>query len=131
MKRGAVFLGVLLLALIVVLWLAKRRGPSSRGDELQAAVQTLTRQAARWSTAAKQDANPLIAVLHANYGAGYLWALNDIVTSAQFAEMTGLDYLRFRDAITAVQDQANRRLIAACPNAAPPDGYLARVAGEA
>ena len=35
-------------------------------------IQKLTRQAARWSTAAAQDESPLIAVLHANYAAGYL-----------------------------------------------------------
>ena len=46
-------------------------------------IQKLTRQAARWSTAAAQDDSPLIAVLHANYGAGYLWALKDIATAKQ------------------------------------------------
>ena len=63
-------------------------------DVLQEKVKILARQAARWSTAAKQDENPLIAVLHANYGAGYLWAINDIITSSQFNEMTGYDYTK-------------------------------------
>lgn len=42
-------------------------------------AQKLIRQVARWSTAGKQDKNSMIAVLHANYGAGYLWALKDII----------------------------------------------------
>ena len=35
-------------------------------------VKSLLRQSARWTVAARQDKNPLIAVLHANYGAAYL-----------------------------------------------------------
>src|SRR5207237_6958 len=51
--------------------------PELSDTVLKEKVQILTRQAARWSTAASQDNNPLIAVLHANYGAGYLWAIHD------------------------------------------------------
>ena len=57
----------------------------------------LTRQAARWSVAALQDENPIISILHANYGAGYLWAIKDIVTTDKFNEITGLDYLTFEE----------------------------------
>ena len=41
-------------------------------NEKKFIVNKLLRQTARWSTAAKQDNNSMIAVLHANYGAGYL-----------------------------------------------------------
>ena len=46
-------------------------------------IEKLVRQSARWSTATKQDKNPLIAVLHANYCAGYLWALKEIVSNEE------------------------------------------------
>jgi len=129
--RGA-FWGLAIALLLWLVWLLwPRQQPDPQDQSLQRAVQTLTRQAARWATAARQDANPLIAVLHANYAAGYLWGIADIVSSSQFSQMTGQNYLQFRDAIVAVQDSANRQLVAACPAIAPSNGLLARVAGEA
>jgi hypothetical protein len=129
--RGAAW-GLAIALLLWLVWLLwPRQQPDPQDQSLQRAVQTLTRQAARWATAARQDANPLIAVLHANYAAGYLWGIADIVSSSQFAQMTGQNYLQFRDAIVAVQDRANRQLAAACPAIAPSNGLLARVAGEA
>lgn len=104
--------------------------PSPDLNTIETAVKTLTRQAARWSTAAKQDQNPLIAVLHANYGAGYLWAINDIVTSAQFNSITGLDYTKFRDEIVKIQDDATKKMAAVCPGFAPEPSYLTQVSGE-
>jgi hypothetical protein len=114
----AVFVALLLLLLFQYI----PAGASS--SILQEKVRILTRQAARWSTAATQDENPLIAVLHANYGAGYLWAINDIVTSEQFNQMTGYDYTRFRDEITKIQDMATKKMISVCPDFAPQQSYL-------
>src|SRR3989337_2812563 len=93
-------------------------------------IKTLMRQAARWSTAAEQDENPMIAVLHANYGAGYLWAITEIITQDQFKRITGLDYNKFKGQITRVQDKATRKMIAVCPNFGPIPTYLTQVSGE-
>jgi hypothetical protein len=89
----------------------------------------LVRQAARWSTAAKQDQNPIISVLHANYGAGYLWALNDISDKNTIEKETGINYNVFRDKITEIQDKSVKKLIQNCPNLKKND-YLAEIAGE-
>lgn len=93
-------------------------------------IKTLIRQSARWSFAAKQDKNPIISVLHANYGAGYLWALKDIATDTEIESVGNIDILRFRDEIVKVQDEANKKLIRSCPKLVPKDNYLANIAGE-
>jgi len=93
-------------------------------------IKTLIRQSARWSFAAKQDKNPIISVLHANYGAGYLWALKDIATDTEIERIGNIDILRFRDEIVKVQDEANKKLIRSCPKLVPKDNYLANIAGE-
>jgi len=102
----------------------------SKPTPLDDAVRTLARGAARWSTAATQDQNALIAVLHANYGAGYLWAINDIVTSSDFERMTGHDYIKFRDSIINAQDVATKKAISVCPQFGPPRNYLTKIGGE-
>lgn len=91
-------------------------------------IKTLVRQAARWSLAAEQDENPMIAVLHANYGAGYLWALRDIATDDEIKDAANIDILKFRDKITNVQDESNKRIISMCPQLIPKDRYLSVIA---
>ena len=94
------------------------------------AISILVRQAARWSTAAQQDKSYLIAVLHANYGAGYLWALKDIATSEQIYEATGVNLLEFEKEIVSIQDEITKRVMMECPSYGPPRSYLTQVGGE-
>ena len=93
-------------------------------------IKTLVRQAARWSTAAKQDDSSMIAVLHANYGAGYLWALKDIATDDQIAKATGIDVQKFETEIIKIQEQATIYMTQLCPEYSPTPGYLTKLGGE-
>lgn len=93
-------------------------------------IRKLTRQAARWTTAGKQDKNPLIAVLHANYGAGYLWALKDIANTEDIKDASGIDMLKFENEITKIQDRTNLNLIKICPKFSPDNSYLSKIGGE-
>ena len=94
-------------------------------------IKTLLRQTARWAVAAEQDENPMIAVLHANYAAGYLWALRDIATDAEILSASGVNILQLRYQITTVQDGATRKMAAVCPQyAQQTNQYLAQLAGE-
>tara|TARA_Y100001970_G_C13793964_1_gene631668 strand:- start:277 stop:642 length:366 start_codon:yes stop_codon:yes gene_type:complete len=92
-------------------------------------IETLIRQASRWSVAAQQDESPIIALLHANYGAGYLWALKDIATSEEIENITSIDALKFEREITSTQDLATKKAIKICPKFAP-KGYLSKIGGE-
>jgi hypothetical protein len=72
----------------------------------------------------------LIAVLHANYGAGYLWALNEIAKPEEIEKHAGIDFNKFKQEIVDIQDSTTKKLIIACPEFAPKNGYLLRVGGE-
>lgn len=93
-------------------------------------IQIMVRQAARWATAARQDDNAMIAVLHANYGAGYLWALKDIATNAEIEEASGIDMKRFTYEVVKTQDDATKKMAELCPKYAPPPSYLTKIGGE-
>lgn len=93
-------------------------------------INKLARQAARWSTAAKQDDSHLVAVLHANYGAGYLWALQDIATASQIKAATDIDLDKFNKEIVKIQDDTTLKMIQLCPDYGPEKTYLSRVGGE-
>lgn len=112
---------ILLLVLIIAYLL--------RTNDKQKDIRTLIRQASRWSVAADQDENAMIAVLHANYGAGYLWALQDIATDNEIAS-TGVDHQKFKDEIIRIQDNATRNMARLCPDFAPKTGYLTSLSGE-
>ena len=99
-------------------------------DQIKFAAKKLVRQAARWSTAAKQDKNSMIAVLHANYGAGYLWALKDIMKTDLIEKNTGIDIIEFENEIIKIQDEATKKMAKLCPKYAPESSILTKIAGE-
>lgn len=93
-------------------------------------IKRLIRGAARWSTAAAQDENALIKTLHANYGAAYLWALEEFTTSSKIEKAANIDYLEVRKKVTAVQDMAVRNAVMVCPSYGPASTILTQIAGE-
>ena len=78
-------------------------------------IRTLLRQTARWSAAASQDESPIVALLHANYGAGYLWALKDIATEKSIKKATGVNIHMFEKIIIGIQDKATKKVSGLCP----------------
>jgi hypothetical protein len=94
-------------------------------------INTLVRQASRWSVAAFQDTNPLIAVLHANYGAAYLFALKDIYTDYDIEQVANIDIKKFTNDIIKIQDTSTQKMAKLCPKYAPSKPkYLAKLGKE-
>ena len=118
------------IAIIVYIWYTNKKNTPAQPINKTEIIKTLIRQASRWSLAANQDSNSMIAVLHANYGAGYLWALRDIATDKEIEAATGIDVLKFRDEINKSQDTATKKMAALCPKYAPKASYLAKLAGD-
>lgn len=102
-------------------------------QEKKEMINKLIRQSARWSSAAKNDKNNLIAVLHANYGAGYLWALKDIFTEKEIEEVLGSEEKRkiFEKEIINIQDEMTKKSVSDCPQFSGAIDFLAKLAGEA
>ena len=95
-------------------------------------IKKLLRQSARFATAAQQDESPIIATLHANYAAAYLWALKDIATAREVHKNTGVDLKTFEEHILNVQDMVSKKVVQKCPDfAGDVDLYLSSIAGEA
>lgn len=88
-------------------------------EQFSTIIQTLYRQAARWAVASEQDENAIIALLHANYATGYLWALKDIVSTEDFRTITNKDFLSFEQKITAIQDKATQKVVEKCQQVIP------------
>lgn len=93
-------------------------------------INTLIRQCARWAIAAIQDENAMVRVVHANYAAGYLWALKDIATNNEIESAININFTEFQDKIVKVQEDSTKLLAKICPEYAPKDIYLAKIAGD-
>ena len=81
-------------------------------------IKKLMQQSAKWATTAQQDESPIIAVLHANYAAGYLWALKDIASPTEVHRDTGVDLKQFEEHIVNVQSMVTKRILKKCPELA-------------
>lgn len=107
---------VAITAMIVVsIIFFTRRTPSFPTTSLRDDVLNLFRQSARYAVAAEQDESEIIALMHANYAAGFLWSIKELVGSEEFKEITGTDFLEFQNKIQKVQDKATKNLVAICP----------------
>ena len=116
-----------LIAAIFVLFLMMQN--KTRG--INKSIEKLIRQSARYATAAQQDKSPVIAVLHANYAAAYLYAVKDIANESQIHNATGIDVKKFKEHVTNVQDMVTKKTSEECPNfAGDVDIYLAQIGGE-
>ena len=94
-------------------------------------IKKLMRQSARYATAAQQDDSPIIATLHANYAAAYLWTLKDVANARQIHQNTGVELKTFEEHILNVQDMVSKKVVQKCPEfAGDVDLYLSSIAGE-
>lgn len=106
------------------------RWKSSKSDR-DFVINTIIRGCARWAAASLQDKSPLVAVLHANYASGYLWALRDTFSDQDIKSSSGIDIIQFQKRITDIQDIATKRIISVCPKyASDIDPYLGKIGGE-
>lgn len=102
---------------LIAIFLSRRvYGKKEDSDFRKKAIRILYRQSARYALAAYQDKAEIIAVLHANYAAGYLWSIKDIVSSQEFQKITGVSLLEWEEKISKIQDSVTKRLIQKCPS---------------
>ena len=120
----------IILILIILFSLFTQNPKTNFKHKYHNAIKTLVRQAARWTTASLQDENAMIAVLHANYGAGYLWALQDIAESSEIEKTARINFQKFRNSIVSAQDIATKKMVQMCPDFGPTPSYLTKIAGE-
>ena len=103
-----IFFGIVMYMILLKLTKTKKTKETE-------SIVTLIRGCARWAIASKQDTSPLISLLHANYAAGYLWAIKDIYTGEEIYKLTGINIINFQNEITTLQDNATRKVTNRCP----------------
>jgi hypothetical protein len=122
---------IILIIFIIIYYIIYNNKLNNYSYDNNEIIKILIRQSARWSAAALQDKSPLIAVLHANYGAAYLWAVKDIFTSEEIEKATGINLLKFQKKISEVQDMITKKMVKLCPDyIGNHDRFLSIIAGE-
>lgn len=118
---------ILLIVSIIYIYYRYRTETSEKGR----IINNILRQSSRWAVASQQDLSPLIRLLHANYAAGYLWALRDTFTDSEIEEYSGIDIIEYRDKIISIQDSSTRAVTAKCPEfIGDGDESLFKIAGD-
>lgn len=117
-NKKQIYWSILFLVVVIIFVLVSITPDNqvSCQSEKNKQTQALVRQTARWAVASQQDTSPMIALLHANYAAGYLQALELIATENEINRFVNLQELRTK--VHRTQDQAARQVALSCP------GYL-------
>ena len=76
----------------------------SNGTVNNTKISTLLRQSARWAIASTQDDSAMISLLHANYAAGYLWAVKDIYSDVEIIKFVESGSSFDKSGAYAIQD---------------------------
>jgi len=121
---------LLLLLLLLFLLLFKHYEPHQKNVIDESNIKKLVRQTARWATAADQDNNGYIANLHATYAMGYLMATREIYTDVEIEKYSGINIRKFETEISAIMDDAIKKLVVLCPTGQPKNQYLASISKE-
>lgn len=111
-SAGVFFLVILIMLVVCCSYWRASKFPCAEFRTAQ--LKALIRQTARWTAASQQDKSPMISLLHANYGAGYLQALELIATENEINQFVSLQNLRLK--VYSTQDKAAQRVFAACPD---------------
>ena len=94
-----------------------------------ATLEILSSQAARWAVAARQDQEPFVKLLHANYAMGYVLALRQVASDQEVLRKIGVDPYALEREVSVVQMEAASYAARRAPGLQPSDG-LARLAKE-
>ena len=113
----------LILAAVVIYLIYK----STRGPDIKKMVQ----KCAKWATTAQQDASLLTGMTHANYAMGYLLSIKEMSSPRDVHRQTGIDFKKFEEHITNVQEMMNQRALTKYPDiSGETDLYLSSIAGS-
>lgn len=115
-KMNNLLFYIIIIALILGCVSMVYNTKKKENEQFKKAIWILYRQVARWSIAALQDESEMIALLHANYAAGYLWSIKDIVSTEEFKKITGVDFMEFENKVVEIQDTVTKRMIEKCPD---------------
>jgi competence protein ComGC len=129
---------VLIILVVLVLMLniptyanANDASYAKANDAKTNAIKSILRGSSRYALASLQDRSPMIALLHANYGAGYFWAMRDAFNSTDIENATHIKILDYEKKITDIQDASTKEVVKACPQfATNVDLSLAKIANE-
>lgn len=111
------------IIILIIIFFPKNKNGSN--------IKKLLKQSAKYATTAQQDNSPIVATLHANYAAGYLWALKEIASEKQIHQNTGVDLKVFEEHILNIQDMVSKKVVQKCPEfAGDIDLYLSSIAGD-
>ena len=113
----------LILAAVVIYLIYK----STLGPDIKSMVQ----KCAKWATTAQQDASLLTGMTHANYAMGYLLSIKEMSTPNDVHRQTGINFKKFEEHITNVQEMMNQRALKKYPDiSGETDLYLSGIAGS-
>lgn len=107
-----------LLILLIIVALSSYRKPNIVSEP--EIVKKIFHQMSRWSTASTQDENPIVKVLHANYGVGFMMALQSITSDEALERILGVNNIRkLFSEVESIQHKATVELVKKCPIVAP------------
>ena len=85
-------------------------------------IRSLIRDAIHWNATSIQDANPLLALVHATYALAYLNTARHMVSDTDIERVMGVQPRELMFELQQNQDRVMQQVAAKCPKLKPPTG---------
>ena len=85
-------------------------------------IRSLIRDAIHWNATSVQDANPLLALVHATYALAYLNTARHMVSDKDIERVMGVQPRELMFELQQNQDRVMQQVAAKCPKLKPPTG---------
>ena len=116
--------GVVSLVLVLVIlskWTASGRPVYNKRFEKQ--LKSILEQASRWHVTSKQDSNPLISLIHADYAVANANLLRSLAPEEDIQKLTGTNITEFLYLLEEDQKKAVQSVADQCPSVKPEGTY--------
>lgn len=120
-KWALIVTGIVILVAGMSKWSGHNGPRYSRGFMQQ--VENLVNQATKWHLTAKQDQNPMVAMMHADFALAYITAARKLLPDHDIERITSVKVAELQTFLESDQQQAMERILYTCPYLKPEGVY--------
>ena len=120
-KVSVIVVGIILVVILLARW--TQSGRPSYNPRFEKELKGLSEQASRWHVMSKQDSNPLISLMHADYAVAYGNILQSLAPEEDIQRITGTKISEFNYLLNEDQKAAVQRVSDVCSSLKPEGTY--------
>lgn len=120
-KSALIVIGIIFVISILSKW--TESSTPNYTNRFQKQIKSILEQASRWHVLSKQDSNPVLSIVHADYALAYVNILRQMLSEEDLARLTDTNISEFIYLLEEDQKKAIQHISDQCPHVKPEGTY--------